>query len=560
MLADRAHRLRGKHCRGRMGALGIIVAMLVVTACGSSGGGADPSDQNDATAGTPVDGGTLTFAEFSSPRGLDPIVMTGYGTTGLIESLAVYDSLLRWDSQSQTYEPLTAESVTSNDDATAWTIRLRDGIMFTDGTPYDADAVVFNLNRQRSGQAGAPPCEQIVACPQNTVQSSYAASFIADVQVVDPLTVEVKLNQPWTGFQATLAAELGLIASPTALKKCEPTEPASNCAYNLNPVGAGPFMVTSFDPSSGIKMAKNPNYWGGGVHLDGMNFVNLSDGGGQKTYAALGTGQVNAAFLREPTAVKQAQDDGTPGFLDQSFGAAALLMNASSTHPTSDLKVRQAVLSAIDQAQIAQRVYNGATDASPDLLTESFTWYPGSVYPDPNTGDAEKLVDQAKSAGWNGSLQIISNNTKTSADTALLIQAQLKNAGIDAQLDATRDVKGATDLLVKGDFDLFLGGLGISNDGTAVLGLSKNFESDSPSNRIGISDPQLDEALKQLRTAEGDDELTKAYKTVEQELVRTAPVAPIATYGQFIVWSNNVHGVEPGIETSVYFADAWIDQ
>jgi peptide/nickel transport system substrate-binding protein len=76
----------------------------------------------------------LTFGEFSEPVGLDPIVSTGHGSTGAIETAAIYDTIVRYNPKTKKYENRTAESLTPNADLTQWVVKLRSGITFTDGT------------------------------------------------------------------------------------------------------------------------------------------------------------------------------------------------------------------------------------------------------------------------------------------------------------------------------------------------------------------------------------------------------------------------------------------
>src|ERR1700722_3037458 len=152
------------------------VVILVAGACSSSKGkSAAPTTvaagatSTTSAAAQPVTGGTLTFGEFSSPAGLDPIIMTGSGVTGLIETQAVFDTLLHYDATAGTYGPGTALSAAPNADATVWTVKLRPNVKFSDGTPYDADAVEFGIDRHRSGQPGDVSCAQVIACPKYSV-------------------------------------------------------------------------------------------------------------------------------------------------------------------------------------------------------------------------------------------------------------------------------------------------------------------------------------------------------------------------------------------------------
>src|SRR5690606_3892265 len=143
----------------------------------------------------PRPGGTLTMASFVMATGLDPAVAPGGGATAGTEMAAIYDTLVRWNPETGTYEPRTATAVEASPDLLVWTIRIRSGITFTDGTPYDANAVKAGLDRHR-------------AAANLTASAAYMAR-VADVAVVDPLTVQVTLTQPWAGFIGVLADEPG---------------------------------------------------------------------------------------------------------------------------------------------------------------------------------------------------------------------------------------------------------------------------------------------------------------------------------------------------------------
>jgi peptide/nickel transport system substrate-binding protein len=556
--------------RRRLRSLVVLSAAIVMIAgaCSSSKGksGTPTSSGASTTAsgGQPQTGGTLSMGEFSSPAGLDPIIMTGSGTTGLIETEAVYDTLLRYDPKAGTYNPGTALSADPNADGTVWTVKLRPNVKFSDGTPYDADAVVFGINRHRSGQPGAPPCATIIACPKNSVSSAFPASYITNVTAVDPLTVQITLRQSWQGFRAALASEIGLVPSPTALKKdcTDPNAAVAQCSFNLNPVGAGPFMVTSFKPGEGITMVRNPTYWNGPAYLDGLQFTNLGDGGGDKTFGSLQADQLQAAFLRDPQTVAKAHDANVAGFSNFSYGGAIIQMNlANPTASTSMALVRQIVAQGVDPNVINARAYQGKGHTSSQLLQPDFRWYPNVPGPKYDPTAAAALVTQAKAAGWDGKLRILTNNSPTGTNVGLAAQAMLQALpGVTVTLDDSRDIQGATALLVQKNFDTFFGGMAAGNDDTAEIAIAQNFQSGVPSNRVGINDPALDAGIKALFAASTDPEKVAAYKTIETEINSQNPILAIAKIEEFIAWSAKVHGMNPGIKTTVYMDKAWISK
>jgi len=109
----------------------LVVILAVVTVAFGAG-----SFAVAGAATKPVTGGEITIGEFSPPRGFDPIIGgMSNGSVGGVELMALYDTIVSWNPKTGEYEPRTAESLKPNDDYTVWTLRLKDGIEFTDGTP-----------------------------------------------------------------------------------------------------------------------------------------------------------------------------------------------------------------------------------------------------------------------------------------------------------------------------------------------------------------------------------------------------------------------------------------
>src|SRR5258708_20493828 len=188
-----------------------------------------------------------------------------------------------------------------------------------------------------------------------------------------------------------------MVPSPTALKQCDATKAPRECAFNLKPVGAGPFVVQAFVPKEGITMTRNTKYWGGQVYLDGLKFVNAGDGGGQRTLDAFNTGTTQAAFLRAPDAVAAAKDQKIAGQSTMNQMGAVLRfntplpVNSVPRHPEptcigppdragpltaarNDLKVRQAIAAAIDPKAINDRAAGGEARPRAELIPSDLSW------------------------------------------------------------------------------------------------------------------------------------------------------------------------------------------
>jgi peptide/nickel transport system substrate-binding protein len=564
---------------------------MIAAACGDDKESGSSTTQPGVTTPAttvkqPVAGGTITFGTFSETAGLDPIVSTGNGVTGYIEMAAIYDTIVRYNVQTGKYEPNTAESVTANADSTEWTVKLKSGIKFTDGTAYDAEAVKFGMNRHRSGIAGAPPCAELYACPRNSTSSAAYMTLVKSIDVVDALTVKFTLTEAWPSFQYALSAEAALIPSPTSIKKCpDPTKDVRTCETNLKPVGAGPFKIGEFKPKDSITMVKNPDYFNGAPYLDGLKFVNsIADGGGDQTMTALSTGTFNMAFLRDPAAVAAAHDKKFDGVSTFEQGGGMLLINQgvtvacaggkpeplcigkpdgnfTSNVPTKDLKIRQAIAAAVDPKVINERGYQGKGLVSNQLFQSDFRWYTDTPGPKIDIEAAKKLVTEAKTAGWDGKLRLLYNSTPTGAAIGLATQTMLQAAGMTVTLDTSKDTTGqVAQVTVLKDFDVTGWGLAIPPDDGAVWALAQNFASTSPSNRIGFKSAVVDQALKDIRQAKNDDEKKASFKKIAEVMATEVPTLPWAKIEEFIAWQSNIKGMRQTNRSGVLFDKAWIDK
>ena len=276
--------------RARFIALAVVVGLLA-TACGDDG---DEGSAASTTAGAgattvpattvaPKTGGSVTMGVYIEPSGLDPVVAQGGGTGGNHEMGAIYDTLMRIDPATKTFVPQLAESITANADGSEFTLKLRPNVKFSDGTDYDADAVVFGLKRHV--QYGSAFAGQVASVKEYTV--------------VDKLTVKFTLPAPWPNFPYVLSNAPGMIPSPTAIKAACPdlTKAARECSFSSKPVGAGPFVVDTYKPKEALNLKRSTTYWGGPAYLDSLKFVLIP--GAQGTYDALKTGTLQVGFLRE---------------------------------------------------------------------------------------------------------------------------------------------------------------------------------------------------------------------------------------------------------------------
>ena len=510
-------------------AIGALLAVLLVGACSSAthnGGQNGVAQQSTATTAPPVAGGTLTFGTLSPSRGLDPILSSGTGSTGGIELAALYDTIVRYNPATRKYEMRTAQSLTPNGDYTQWTLKLRSGITFGDGTPYDAAAVKFNFGRLVSAKSVSG--------------LRGAALNVTAMDVVDPLTLRFILNEPWTGFPYLLAGDGGFVASPTAIQKL-------GDSFNVNPVGAGagPFQFESFQANEAVTLRRNPNYWGGPVYLDEVRFV--PGGAADSLYASLTSGGVQAAFLRDPGLVDRAKTEGVPFTETPIYAGTVLAMNngiTGTSAATANPMVRQAVAAAIDPNVVNDRAYAGKATATSALVTKGFPWDPGVPGPTYNPVEAKRLLGEAKAAGYDGKIRLLGDNVPADVNWALAVEAMLKAVGFDVSTNTGVDVNGkVTALVVKHDFDLVaVWGWNITPDDGAAVALETSLGSN---NRYGYKSAEMDGYIKTYKAAVDDAARTAAMKNIATLYAKDLPGLSVTTIPEATAWAKNVHGITP---------------
>lgn len=268
-----------------------------------------------------------------SPTSLDP--HRGSSSADQNFLFPAYDRLV-YASPSGEYEPQLATEWTWNDDLSVVTFTLREGVVFHDGTPFDADAVKVSLDRARG--------------EESTVGAELAA--IVDVRVVDPLTVEVEVNGGGGALIGSLADRAGMIISPTAL--------TDGTDLNITAVGAGPYVITENRVGDRVIYSKFADYWDPDVQrVAGMEIRIIADE--QARINALETGELSMAVVGV---------DEIDAMADRGLGVLAglgpqfigLTMNAA-TAPFDDPRVRQAIFQAIDRVGIADQLMEGMCDA-----------------------------------------------------------------------------------------------------------------------------------------------------------------------------------------------------
>jgi peptide/nickel transport system substrate-binding protein len=490
---------------------------LVAAACG--GGGDDDSGGGSSDDGTPQSGGTLTYGlEAKTDNFCIPTAQLAI--SGILVVEAVYDTLMRPTRDPNVYTPYLAKSVTANADSTEWTIVLRDGVKFHDGTDLNADALKQNIDAWRGG-----------------VLLGFVFQNIADTQVTAPNTVVVTMKAPWVAFPAYLwATGRTGIAAPAQLT-------GDDCETNM--IGTGPFMQKSFNPSTGdVSTVKNPNYWRKGLpYLDGLNFKPQEESsqringlqGGQYD-AIIASGGVD---LNQTEQIPDVQITKEP---DGRMEVSHVLINVTRP-PLDDLNARKAVAMAINRDEINEIANRGESRLANQIFDDRIMGHvDGMKWPKFDPKEARRLADEYKASHggeFEFDLQSTFDQTTQAIFASVKEQAQ-KNAGITVNLPAPVDQAQIINQAIGGSVDAF----GWRNyPGQDPDTMYVWFYSGSVVNFNHISDPEIDEALTTGRESSDEATRTQAYEAFNERM--TDQIYNFWTYYTqwFIATKSSVHGV-----------------
>ena len=269
----------------------------------------------------PVVGGTLRYALEADVNGINPVT-SSLSAPGLQMGNAVFDNLAA-TTKDGGWTPYLAESFERSDDLMAWTMKLREGILFHDGTPLNADAVIVNFETSRND-----PLVGLAVKPFFPEEGA--------IEKVDDLTVVFHLLDANAHFPATLTGQLGMVASPTWLEAAlaDPT-------LNQEPVGTGPFKFDSRSEDSVTRFVRNDEWWNGEVYLDAIEFLPVTDSDTRTDL--LFNGEIDGLQTTNQASILDLRDaDGIRNILNDS-GEETYVMINSAAPPFDDIRAREAL-------------------------------------------------------------------------------------------------------------------------------------------------------------------------------------------------------------------------
>ena len=501
----------------------------------STGGGTEAP--TTAAAAQPTSGGKVIWgieADTSSPwRPAEMVCATScYQVAG-----SVYDPLTVITDDGS-WKPYLAESVLPNADNTVWTIKVRPGVTFHDGTPLDGAAVVENLTRAKNG--------------------FLTGTALADVTTIavnpsDPLAADVTVKRPWTSFPLYLAGQIGMIASPTWLKASD-----NDDALKAKPVGTGPFIFESYAPNESFKAKRNPSYWNKPYpYLDEIEFRPIPDALNRRD--ALKSGAVDLIHTDNGQVITEFRDnkDFPQEEISNNAEVGYTLLHVTQVlpdgtkSPLQDQRVRCALANAWDQPTISQTIEQGVFPIADGPFAPGTPGYlKDTGFPQKQDMDKAKalIADYKKENPGPLNLSLATTQDETNLTIAQFQKQWWEEAGVDnVTLDQIDQANYIVTALL-GNFQVFQwrnhSGFNLDNQyiwwhsssAVPVGQLALNFGR--------IKDPQIDALLDKNR-AETDPAKKQGYA---EEVNKIFADQCYNLWGSWDIWGiahkPTVHGVE----------------
>ena len=420
--------------------------------------------------------------------------------------------------------------MSANGDNTVWTLKLRDGVTFSDGTPMDSAAVLWSIDHylQKKG-----------------THALVWKTAVRETNSPDPRTVVFTLAQPWDEFPIMFTTGPGMIVAPSSMT-----------TGAFAPIGAGPFVVEKFASQDELVLAANPAYWNGKPNLDTLRFPAIVSE--QAKLDALHTGGVQAAYLRGAEVVHNALSAGDVGYVYTVNMGGVGNINQREGRAASDVRVRKAIVAAFNPDTFNERVEAGYGMPGSDMFQSWSRWHgsvAGNGY-DPEA--AKKFLGEAKADGYDGKLTYVGLNDPATQRSALAFQAMLQAVGFTVEIVYTTSINDLVKTMyAQHDYDIGYAGFNVLDESPFVR-MYGNLYSESSSNVIGYKNATMDSLLIEMQSAPTDEDRTKVIEKIQTLVNETAPMLVVNTGKYFIPWSKNVYGITPSADGIMLFGNAWI--
>ena len=540
-----------KKTKTKLLAVLLTAAMGALTACGGSGSSettaavSGESQAAETTAAVELAEGEsvsqdtdITAAMLVDFTTMDPMD-TSDTLSGGIQRLMM-DGLFGFDDDMKII-PMLATDYEANDDATEFTIHLREGIQFSDGTPWNAEAAKANFDRWGDKNLGLK-------------RTTLLCNVLKETEIVDDYTVKVTLENPFGAFIPTLAHPACVVMSPAVIAKGN-----EECAKN--PVGTGQYTFVEWVAGEHATIALNKDWWGYNADICGGTALVDPDAGFKTiTFKPVSENATRVAMLQSgdaqfiwpvPTeSIEALRGDSNVSVGQEEGIVVRYLMMNNQKAPFNDVRVRQAINYAINKDAYCAVVKNGIATPATSIIGPAVQYYKGN---DVYAYDIEKAKSLLAEAGYPDGFKttLMCASTTTNLKQCEFIQQQLAQVGIDVEINALESAvvnQKIQDVDVPGseaEVDMYVIGWSPST-GDADWGIRPlmAIESEPPMsyNICYYENEEVDQLLKDALATADDSKRAEAYAKAQDIIWEESPLVCLANDAN--TWATSANMVD----------------
>ncbi|MDA0710986.1 MAG: ABC transporter substrate-binding protein [bacterium] len=479
---------------------------------------------------------TLVFGRGGDSVGLDPALETDGESFKICDNL--YETLITFEPGSTELAPGLATSWTASQDGLTWTFRLRTGVLFHDGTPFNAESVIFSLARQFKPDH---PFNKVEGAYQYWISMSMS-DIVKDVRAIDDFTVAIDLKRPNAPFLSNLAMGFCGMVSPDAVRKWAGD-------FARHPVGTGPFRFVQWIKDDRIVLERFPEYWGGPTKLDRLIFRSIPEN--SVRMIALTQGSIDGMDNLVPDFIPGIESNDQLQLLTQpGMNVGYLAMNMDKPI-FQNVAVRRAINHAINKKSLVDNLYQALALSAVNPIPPTMWGYNHQIAGyDYNPEKARQLLSQAgfpngfKTTLW--AMPVPRPYMPQPMKIAQAIQADLKKVGIEAEI-VTYEWGTYLDKVQRGQHDMaLLGWTGDNGDPDNFLYvLLDKSATQIPANNIAFyrSEP-LHQVLIEAQQSTDQAQRANLYMRAQEIVFEDAPWVPLVHAAQTAAFNRSVRGFQ----------------
>ncbi|MDH7485103.1 MAG: ABC transporter substrate-binding protein [Anaerolineae bacterium] len=531
---------------------GLVVVALVLLACAAPvAPPAAPAPAQPTPTAAVSEGGTIIVGLQAEPTTLDSQQISDYNSHRA--AYGIYDHLLRFKDESTEVEPGLAESWEISSDGLVYTLHLRQGVKFHDGTDFNAEAVKFNLERQIDPNH---PYHDTGEFPY----AEFTWGMVKQVDVVDDYTVQITLKERFAPFLNHLAMHPAAMASPTAIQQY-------GRDFSIHPVGTGPFKFVSWTPGVEVVLEKNPDYWRGAPKIDRVIYRPIIED--QARLTELEAGGVNFIVNIPPDELARLKQDPRFTVVEQPGMHTWWLAFNHLKAPFNDKRVRQAMNYAVNKQAIVDNILKDTGILAINPLPPVVWSYTDEVTRfDYNPEKARQLLAEAGYPdGFSCTLWVPESGSGMQQPVLMstAIQADLKAVGVDCKIEIFEWGIYLDKVIVppeEAEYDLFaMSWIGDNGDPDNHLYILLSGDQWPPHgyNMGFYKNEEADALMREARVTLDRAKRTELYTKVQKLIVDDAPWIIIDHETQIVVMDRKIKGFKLHPTGPFRFENVWME-